>query len=50
MASNENKKEKSFNDVVSQDKDWRSLVDSELKCQASWNKEWGYLVDDKSNL
>jgi len=47
MAKNENKKNnKYFIDFVSQDKDWRGVIDNELKCQESWHRVWGFLADD----
>ncbi len=49
MAKNGDKKgEKLLVDLVSQDKDWRGVIDMELKCQSGWNREWGFMVDDKS--
>jgi hypothetical protein len=33
-------------DVVSQDKDWRSVIENELRCQENWQKDWGFLADN----
>jgi hypothetical protein len=30
-------------DAVSQDKDWRGVIENELRCQENWQKEWGFL-------
>merc|ERR1711976_407877 len=45
MAKND-KGDKLFVDFVSQDKDWKSYVSNELKCQESWHRDWGFLADD----
>ena len=37
--------EKGFVDFVSQDKDWRGVIDNELKCQEAWQKDWGFIID-----
>jgi hypothetical protein len=39
-------KEKAFVDVVSQDKDWRGVIDNELRCAENWHKDWGFLADN----
>jgi hypothetical protein len=36
-------------DVVSQDKDWRGVIENELRCQESWQKDWGFLANDSGN-
>ena len=36
-------------DYVSKDKDWRSAVNNELKCQENWHNEWGFLADNTGN-
>jgi hypothetical protein len=47
MAKNEGRKnDKLFTDFVSQDKDWRGVIDNELRCQEGWHKDWGFLADD----
>ena len=33
-------------DVVSQDKDWRGVIENELRCQENWQKDWGFLADN----
>ena len=38
-------KEPKVIDVVSQDKDWRDIVRTELRCQENWQKDWGFLAD-----
>jgi hypothetical protein len=30
--------------TVSEDRNWRSYVDNELKCQDLWNQDWGFLA------
>jgi hypothetical protein len=40
------KKEKHFVDVVSQDKDWRGVIENELRCAENWHKDWGFLADN----
>lgn len=40
--------DKVFVDFVSNDKDWRSVIDNELRCQEGWHKTWGFLADDTS--
>ena len=37
--------DKVFTDFVSQDKDWRGVIDNELRCQEAWQKDWGFLID-----
>ena len=37
-------------DMVSQDKDWRGVISNELRCAEGWEKDWGFLADDTSNL
>ena len=32
--------------VVSQDKDWRGVIENELRCQENWQKDWGFLADN----
>ncbi len=47
MAKNDGRKnDKLFTDFVSQDKDWRGVIDNELRCQEGWHKDWGFLADD----
>ena len=47
MSKNETKPgDKIFVDFVSQDKDWRGVVENELRCQEGWQKVWGFLADD----
>ena len=29
---------------VAADRNWRSYVDNELKCQDMWNADWGFLA------
>lgn len=49
MASKEAPKgSKKVIDVVSQDKDWRSVIENELRFQENWQKEWGFLAGDTS--
>ncbi len=43
-----NKNDKIFVDLVSQDKDWRGVINNELRCQEGWQKDWGFLTDDTS--
>ena len=53
MAKNDDKKnDKQFVDFVSQDKDWRGVIDNELRCQEGWHRVWGFLSDDtrKKNI
>ena len=45
MADKE-KKEGKVIDVVSQDKDWRGVIENELRCQENWQKDWGFLADN----
>ena len=33
-------------DVVSQDKDWRGVIENELRCQENQQKDWGFLADN----
>lgn len=40
---NKDSRKKDLIDVVSQDKDWRGVVENELRCQENWQKEWGFL-------
>ena len=40
------KGDKVFVDFVSQDKDWRGVVENELRCQEGWQKDWGFLSDN----
>ncbi len=47
MAKKED--DKQFVDFVSQDKDWRGVIDNELKCQEAWQKDWGFLIDKTRN-
>jgi len=42
MTSKDRKQVKVI-DAVSQDKDWRSVIENELRCQENWQKEWGFL-------
>jgi len=37
-------------DYVSQDKDWRGVVENEIRCAEGWNKDWGFLADMNCNL
>lgn len=47
MAKNDKGKfDKIFTDYVSQDKDWRSVIENELMCQEGWQKDWGFLADN----
>lgn len=39
-------KEAKVIDVVSQDKDWRGVIENELRCQENWQKDWGFLADN----
>ena len=39
-------KEPKVIDVVSQDKDWRGVIENELRCQENWQKDWGFLADN----
>lgn len=41
--------EKDEIDYVSQDKDWRSVIENELKFQENWQKDWGFLADSNTN-
>jgi hypothetical protein len=52
MSKGNDKKgdDKLFVDYVSQDKDWRGVIDNELRCQNSWHKVWGFLADDTGKL
>jgi len=45
-SNDKNAGDKLFVDFVSQDKDWRGVIDNELRCQNSWHKVWGFLADD----
>ena len=36
-------------DYVSQDKDWRGVIENELKFQENWQKDWGFLADNSIN-
>jgi|LauGreDrversion4_2_1035121.scaffolds.fasta_scaffold1344217_1 hypothetical protein len=40
------KGDKIFVDFVSQDKDWRGVINNELRCQEGWHKDWGFLADN----
>ena len=46
--SKEGGKEPRVIDVVSQDKDWRSRVEGELRFQDNWQGEWGFLAVEYS--
>jgi hypothetical protein len=35
-------------DLVSQDKDWRDVINNELRCAEGWDKDWGFLADNTS--
>jgi len=51
MSKNETKEDdKIFVDFVSQDKDWRGVVENELRCQEGWQKVWGFLADDTGKI
>ena len=43
------KGEKTEIDYVSQDKDWRGVIENELKFQENWQKDWGFLADNSVN-
>jgi hypothetical protein len=43
----EGDKDKVFVDYVSHDKDWRGVIENELRCQDNWQREWGFLADNK---
>ncbi len=51
MSKKDSKKrsDKIFVDIVSQDKDWRGVIENELRCQEGWQKDWGFLADNTSN-
>lgn len=44
----DNKKEAKIIDVVSQDKDWRGVIENERRYQDNWQKEWGFLAQECS--
>jgi hypothetical protein len=47
MSKNDQKSsDKVFVDFVSQDKDWRGVIENELRCQEGWQRVWGFLADD----
>mmetsp|Transcript_15778 Transcript_15778/g.16376 ORF Transcript_15778/g.16376 Transcript_15778/m.16376 type:complete len:138 (+) Transcript_15778:21-434(+) len=39
-------KESKVVDVVAQDKDWRGVIENELKFQENWQKDWGFLAQE----
>jgi len=32
-------------DYVAQGKDWRGVIENELRCAENWNKDWGFLAE-----
>ncbi len=36
-------------DYVSQDKDWRGVIENELRFAENWQKDWGFLADNNIN-
>ncbi len=44
------KKIKEGVDVVSQDKDWRGVIENELRAQENWQKEWGFLAENTTGM
>jgi hypothetical protein len=50
MAKKSDKKSEKIVDMVSQDKDWRGVIDNELRCQEGWHRDWGFLADDSCNI
>ena len=48
MSKNDQKAagDKVFVDFVSHDKDWRGVIENELRCQEGWQRVWGFLADD----
>jgi hypothetical protein len=45
MSKKKEDGDKQFVDYVSQAKDWRGVIDNELRCQEVWQKDWGFLID-----
>lgn len=45
MAESRTKEPKVI-DYVSNDKDWRGVIENELRCQENWQKDWGFLADN----
>jgi len=43
--SSQNKTDVKQIDYVSQDKDWRGVVENELRCADNWNNDWGFLAE-----
>lgn len=50
MSKKKDDGEKQYVDFVSQDKDWRGVIDNELRCQEAWQKDWGFLIDKSCNF
>ncbi len=44
-AAGDDKKKGKEVDLVSKDKDWRGVVENELRCAENWNKDWGFLAE-----
>ena len=45
-AGKKGKKDDTERDFVSEDKDWRSAVENELRYAENWQKDWGFLANN----
>lgn len=51
MATIKEKKETiDKNDIVAQDKIWRSVISNEANFQNNWQKDWGFLAVECSKF
>ena len=46
MSKKDLKAEGKIIDVVSQDKDWRGVIENERRFQEGWQKDWGFLAQE----
>ena len=47
--ADKNKQKDTEIDYVSKDKDWRGVIENELRFQENWQKDWGFLADNSIN-
>ena len=45
MSKGAEKKSKKDVDFVSEDKDWRGVIENELRCAENWKTDWGFLAE-----
>ena len=48
--SGEKKETIDKNDIVAQDKIWRSVINNETNFQNNWQKDWGFLAVEYSKI